>query len=105
MDKELINLEWFKATLADAGDALNEAIDKLEEADQEEALDVYSHELANVYAKLNYALNTAHLGPEALDALTEDELIAWPINMPFCSYDELWNAGKTSAQAAEKKKG
>ena len=43
----------------------------------------------SVYAKLNYAVNSAHLGPEALNVLTEDELIAWPSEMPFATMAEL----------------
>ena len=43
----------------------------------------------HVYAKLNYAVNTRELGPLALEALTEDELIAWPVIMPFATLDEL----------------
>ena len=44
---------------------------------------------ATFYAKLNYAVNSAHLGPEALNVLTEDELIAWPSEMPFATMAEL----------------
>ena len=41
--------------------------------------------------KLNYAVNTAELGPNALNELTEDELIAWPLGMPFLAWSEEEN--------------
>ena len=78
-----ISAQWVQATLSDAADALSEALAKLEEhLDEETAEDILKHDLVNVYAKLNYAVNSARLGPAALSALSEDELIAWPALRP-----------------------
>ena len=68
-----IELEWLQATLNDASEALQDALQKVENGDQEDALEVLNHDLVHVYAKLNYAVNTARLGPAALDAMSEDE--------------------------------
>ena len=78
-----IELEWLQATLNDASEALQDALQKVENGDQEDALEVLNHDLVHVYAKLNYAVNTARLGPAALDAMSADELIGWPARMPF----------------------
>ena len=81
---------WFQASLSDAAYAHSEAQVKLEEhLDEETAEDILKHDLVNVYAKLNYAVNSARLGPAALSALSEDELIAWPAKMPFYTFDEI----------------
>lgn len=85
-----ISAQWIQATLSDAAEALQEALDKLEEhPDEETAEYILKHDLVNVYAKLNYAVNSARLGPAALSALSEDELIAWPAKMPFYTFDEI----------------
>ena len=86
----LFRSQWIQATLSDAAEALQEALDKLEEhPDEETAEYILKHDLVNVYAKLNYAVNSARLGPAALSALSEDELIAWPAKMPFYTFDEI----------------
>ncbi len=85
-----ISAQWIQATLSDAAEALQEALDKLEEhPDEETAEYILKHDLVNVYAKLNYAVNSARLGSAALSALSEDELIAWPAKMPFYTFDEI----------------
>lgn len=85
-----ISAQWIQATLSDAAEALQEALDKLEgHPDEETAEYILKHDLVNVYAKLNYAVNSARLGPAALSALSEDELIAWPAKMPFYTFDEI----------------
>ena len=85
-----ISAQWIQATLSDAAEALQEALDKLEEhPDEETAEYILKHDLVNVYAKLNYAVNSARLGPAARSALSEDELIAWPAKMPFYTFDEI----------------
>ena len=78
-----IKKDWLLATLTDANDALSEAIEELENGDNESAELVMNNLLLHVYAKLNYAVNTAYLGDEALEVMSEDELIAWPESMPF----------------------
>ena len=55
----------------------------LESGDHEDAEDVLHNKLLHVYAKLNYAVNTAYLGDSALEVMDEDALIAWPDDMPF----------------------
>ncbi len=85
-----IDIEWLKATLADAAEELQRAIDRLEtDGGEKDSEHIVTHDLVHVYAKLNYAVNTRELGPLALEALTEDELIAWPEIMPFATLDEL----------------
>ena len=85
---EDLNPEWLHATLLDAADTLQDALGN-ENMDEETASEILRRDLVSVYAKLNYAVNSAHLGPEALNVLTEDELIAWPSEMPFATMAEL----------------
>ncbi len=81
---------WLQATLNDAHEALSQVLEKLEEhPDEETAQEVLRHDLVHVYAKLNYAVNSAKLGPAALSALSEDELIGWPPKMPFLTLEEI----------------
>lgn len=96
-----IELEWLQATLNDASEALQNALEKVENGDQEDALEVLNRDLVHVYAKLNYAVNTARLGPAALDAMSEDELIAWPADMPFLTSDEIRAADEGEYEEAE----
>ena len=90
----MIDKEWLHATLNDACEALQDAMNKVAEGDHEDAKEVLEPDLVHVYAKLNYAVNSARLGPAALSALSEDELIAWPARMPFLTYDELDRLGE-----------
>ncbi|MDO5531389.1 hypothetical protein [Sutterella sp.] len=90
-----ISAQWLQATLGDAAEQLSEVLAKLEDhPDSETAEDILSHDLVHVYAKLNYAVNSARLGPEALNALSEDELIAWPARMPFLTLEEIEHEGE-----------
>lgn len=85
-----VDIEWLKATLTDAAEELQQALERLEHSGgSKDAEHVINHDIVHVYAKLNYAINTCELGPLALEALTEDELIAWPERMPFATMDEL----------------
>ncbi len=82
--------QWLSATLNDAAESLADALGKLDaHMDDETARDILKHDIVEVYAKLNYAVNTAPLGSKALEALTEDELVAWPAKMPFLTFDEI----------------
>ena len=83
MSHDQIDKDWFSATLTDAYEALGEAVEMLDNGDLEDAEDVLKNKLLHVYAKLNYAVNTAYLGAEALETMEEDALIAWPEEMPF----------------------
>ena len=78
-----IDKDWFAATLADAHEALSEALDSLENGDMEDAEEVLNQKILHVYAKLNYAVNTAELGASALETMDEDQLIAYPETLPF----------------------
>ena len=81
-----VSAPWLHATLADAAESLAAALEKLEaHTDEETASELLRRDLVEVYAKLNYAVNTAYLGSEALNVLTEDELVAWPAEMPFAT--------------------
>ena len=83
MSHDQIDKDWFSALLTDAYEALGEAVEMLDNGDLEDAEDVLKNKLLHVYAKLNYAVNTAYLGAEALETMEEDALIAWPEEMPF----------------------
>ena len=91
----------YEATLADAAESLAAALEKLEaHTDEETASELLRRDLVEVYAKLNYAVNTAYLGSEALNVLTEDELVAWPAEMPFATLEELDAAAEEEEQKA-----
>ena len=84
-----IDKDWLAATLNDAYEALGEAVHTVENGDWEDAESVLRNQLVHIYAKLNYAVNTAELGANALNELSEDELIGWPQDMPFLTRDEI----------------
>lgn len=78
-----IQANWLLATLEDARDALDTAIDSLSRH-PEEAEEILTEEIAAAYAKLNYAVNTARCGAEGLDTMEDDELVAYPVKeLPF----------------------
>ena len=72
-----VDREWLSVALTDALECLTEAIERLD------AEEVLLEDVANVYAKLNFAVNTAETGPEAIDTTDHDQLISWPECMPF----------------------
>ncbi len=58
-----VSAPWLHATLADAAESLAAALEKLEaHTDEETASELLRRDLVEVYAKLNYAVNTAYLG-------------------------------------------
>ena len=65
--------EWTLATLNDA---------KVEDS-PEEVKEILEENIANVYAKLNYAFNSAKDGPDALLSMPDDELVAFPSVLPL----------------------
>ncbi len=77
-----VDRQWLIDALSDALETLSETIERMEDErlDPEE---VMLDDLANVYAKLNFAVNTAETGPAAIDTTDHDELIQWPECMPF----------------------
>lgn len=81
-EKKTIDAQWFKDTLTDAAETLSHAINLIEE-DPRRAEGVLEHEITELYAKLNYAVNTARIGPEAYLTEDHDKLTSWPRGMPF----------------------
>lgn len=77
-----IDAQWLLTTLEDAAETLNTAITLIAE-EPRRAAGVLEHEIPALYAKLNYAVNTARMGPVNLDEVDHDELISWPEEMPF----------------------
>lgn len=76
------DVQWLLMTLEDAEQSLNAAIQRLSN-NPKSAQGVMEHEIPELYAKLNYAVNTAHSGPADLETADHDALIAWPKSMPF----------------------
>ncbi len=71
------NKDWTLAALSDALEALGTLVDDYENGRITDE-DAVGEELANVYAKLNFAKNTASIGPGAIDTVDHDALIAYP---------------------------
>ena len=74
--------QWLIVALTDALESLSPTVERLED-ERLDAEEVMLEDLANVYAKLNFAVNTAETGPAAIDTTDHDELIQWPECMPF----------------------
>ena len=89
MTQENIDIAWLSATLADAAEALNDAVSRLDAEGLSALDDLLNRDLVHVYAKLNYAVNTAEAGEAALETMSEDALVAWPEGMPFARAEEL----------------
>lgn len=81
-DKIEYDAEWTLATLNDAKEALEDLI-ALVEDNPDEVKEVLEENIANVYAKLNYAFNSAKEGPDALMSMADDELVAFPSVLPL----------------------
>lgn len=82
---ETIDAQWLKDTLLDVQDALSEALNLLEK-DSRHAKGVLEHEIPEIYAKLNYAVNTATTGAPDLDTVDHNALIAWPKGNAFKAF-------------------
>ena len=74
--------EWTLATLNDAKEALEDLIAQVEDS-PEEVKEILEENIANVYAKLNYAFNSAKDGPDALLSMPDDALVAFPSVLPL----------------------
>lgn len=85
-----VDRQWLIDALSDALESLSETIERLED-ERHDAEEVMLDDLANVYAKLNFAVNTAETGPAAIDTTDHDALIQWPECMPFDRDDQLSN--------------
>lgn len=77
-----VDRQWLIDALSDALEALSETVERLED-ERLDAEEILLDDLANVYAKLNFAVNTAETGPAAIDTTDHDLLIQWPECMPF----------------------
>ncbi len=77
-----VDRQWLIDALTDALESLSQTVERLED-ERLDAEEVMLEDLANVYAKLNFAVNTAETGPAAIDTTDHDELIQWPECMPF----------------------
>lgn len=77
-----MDADWVLATLTDALEALETAIEEIE-ADPDAIDDLLPTAIPAVYAKLNYAWNSRELGAQAIDLVDHDELIAFPKDLPF----------------------
>ena len=77
-----VDRQWLIDALTDALESLSQTVERLED-ERLDAEEIMLEDLANVYAKLNFAVNTAETGPAAIDTTDHDELIQWPECMPF----------------------
>lgn len=87
-EEKKFDSEWTIATLTDAKEALEDLIAQIEDS-PDEVEDILNEAIVNVYAKLNYAYNSAEYGPETLLMLPDDELVAFPNLLPLKSSVEL----------------
>ncbi len=85
--EKAIDTDWLKDTLADAEETLSKAISLLEE-NPRHAQGILENEIPALYAKLNYAVNTARIGPEAIETENHDALIAWPEGEDFKAFSK-----------------
>ncbi|MBQ8828653.1 MAG: hypothetical protein IJ022_00895 [Burkholderiaceae bacterium] len=92
-NEDLFDAQWSLATLNDAKEALEALIAQIED-NPDEVQEILEEDIANVYAKLNYAFNSAELGSNALMQMEDDDLIAFPAVLPF-------KHGKVNSQEAE----
>lgn len=77
-----VDRQWLIDALTDALETLSETVERLED-ERLDAEEIMLDDLANVYAKLNFAVNTAETGPSAIDTTDHNQLIQWPECMPF----------------------
>ena len=77
-----VDRQWLIDALTDALESLSQTVERFED-ERLDAEEIMLEDLANVYAKLNFAVNTAETGPAAIDTTDHDELIQWPECMPF----------------------
>jgi len=76
-----MDAEWIAVTLNDALSALQELVDDVEAA-PEAVEEILREGMPSVFAKLNYAWNTRHTSPSAIDTTDHDQLVAWPKDVP-----------------------
>lgn len=83
-----VDRQWLIDALTDALETLSETVERLED-ERLDAEEVMLDDLANVYAKLNFAVNTAETGPAAIDTTDHNQLIQWPECMPFDREEDI----------------
>lgn len=83
-----VDRQWLIDALTDALETLSETVERLED-ERLDAEEIMLDDLANVYAKLNFAVNTAETGPSAIDTTDHNQLIQWPECMPFDRENDL----------------
>ena len=83
-----VDRQWLIDALTDALETLSETVERLED-ERLDAEEIMLDDLANVYAKLNFAVNTAESGPSAIDTTDHNQLIQWPECMPFDRENDL----------------
>lgn len=96
-----IDTQWLTDTLTDAQETLEEALNLLH-SNPRHAQGVLEHEIPALYAKLNYAVNTARIGPDAVNTLDHKCLTAWPSGEDFdvfCLRTPRKSPGKTSTKS------
>ena len=74
--------DWVIATLTDALEALASVIEDAE-SDPDSLAELLPLAIPAVYAKLNYAWNSRELGPQAIETIDHDALVAFPRDLPF----------------------
>jgi len=72
-----MDADWILLTLRDAAVALDELIEDIED-DPDVAQTLLNDQMAALYAKLNFAWNSRHSGPAAIDTIDHDVLVSWP---------------------------
>lgn len=85
MQNHPIDTQWLTDTLTDVQETLGKALDLLQ-SDPRHAQGVLEHEIPALYAKLNYAVNTARIGPDAINTLDHEALTAWPSAEKFNAF-------------------
>ena len=83
-----VDRQWLIDALTDALETLSDTVERLED-ERLDAEEIMLDDLANVYAKLNFAVNTAETGPAAIDTTDHDQLIQWPSFMPFARAPDI----------------
>lgn len=72
-----MDADWILLTLRDAATALDDLIEDIDD-DPDAAHELLDEQMAAIYAKLNFAWNTRHSGPAAIDTIDHDALVDWP---------------------------
>ena len=99
MENKNVDALWLTDTLTDAQETLSQALSLLDK-NPRHAQGVLEHEIPALYAKLNYAVNTAYIGPNAVNILEHEKLTAWPTGPEFDAF--IVKSKKTPRKSATK---